>query len=97
MAAGTVGTKYQNAQLEFLVSDGSVDFVNNDTITIAVTGRTWADVSGVAFTGLTTGASMQRITTNADKLGRFIRFNMDIGGTVGPAYTLGIGMLGLQQ
>ena len=97
MAAGTVGTKYIAGQLEFMVTAGTTAFEVDDTIVVAVTGRTWADVSGVAFTGLTTGASLQRITADVDKLPRFARFNMDIGGTAGPVYTIGIALLGLKQ
>lgn len=97
LAAGTVGTKYSSAQVEFLITAGSTAFVNLDTIIIAVTGRTWADVAGAAFTGLTTGTSIQRLAVDSDKLPRFIRFNMDIGGTSSPAYTLAIGLLGLKQ
>lgn len=97
LAAGTVGTKYVSAQIEFLITAGSTAFENLDEIIIAVTGRTWADVTGAAFTGLTTGTSIQRISVDADKLPRFGRFAMDIGGTSSPAYTLSIAALGMRQ
>jgi hypothetical protein len=50
----------------------------------------FADVSGAAYTGLTTAASAQKLVVNKDQLKRYIRFNFDIGGTDTPAYTLGI-------
>lgn len=97
MAAGVIGTKYVSAQIEFLISVGSTAFETLDEFIIAVTGRTYADVPGATFTGLTTGASMQRLAVDSDKLPRFGRFAMDIGGTSSPAYTLGIALLGMKQ
>lgn len=97
LAAGTVGTKYTSAQIEFLITAGDTAFENLDEIIVAVTGRTWADVSGATFTGLTTGASVQRLAVASDKLPRFARFNMDIGGTSSPAYTLALALLGMKQ
>lgn len=96
LATGVVGTKYTSAQVEFLVTAGGTAFQANDTFIIAVTARTWADVTGVDFTGLTTGVSIQRVSTDLDKLGRFLRFAFNIGGTVSPAYTLSIAMLAMQ-
>ena len=90
LAAGVVGTKYSTATIEFLITAGSAAFVNNDTIVIVTTARTYADVSGGAFTGLTTVSSIQKKSINFDAMPRYLRLNYDIGGTVSPAYTLGI-------
>ena len=96
MAAGTVGTLYSSAQVEFLVTAGSAAFVNNDTCVIVTTARTYADVSGGAFTGLTSGGAQQGLAINVDKIGRYLRLNFDIGGTVGPSYVIGAALYGIK-
>lgn len=90
LAAGVVGTKYSTATIEFLITAGGTAFINNDTIVIIVAARTWADVVGGAFTGLTTVSRIQKLALNFDHLPPYLRMNYDIGGTVSPAYTLGI-------
>jgi len=97
LGTSTVGTKFSCAQIEFMLTAGETAFVNTDVFTIPVTARTWADVTGGAFTGLTTAASVQRKALGCDGLGRFLRVNFDIGGTDNPAYTVGIAMLGMKQ
>ncbi len=92
MAAGTVGTLYSNAQVEFMVTAGSTGFAQNDTFVIVTTARTYADVSGGGFTGLTTAGSVQRIAINTDKLGKYLRLNFDIGGTNSPQFIVGAGI-----
>jgi len=96
MAAGTVGTLYSTPQVEFLVTAGSAAFINGDTCVIVTTARTYADVGDGAFTGMTTTGSVQRLAINLDKLGRYLRLNFDIGGTVGPSYIIGCGLYGIQ-
>lgn len=96
MAAGTVGTLYTSPQVEFMVTSGSAAFVNLDTCVIVTAARTYADVGGGAFTGLTTTGSVQRLALNLDKLGRYLRLNFVIGGTVGPSYIVGCGLYGFQ-
>lgn len=86
----TVGTLFSNAKVEFLLTAGSAAWVNGDTIVIVTTARTYADVAGGAFTGLTTGASIQKKAINFDQLPRYLRVNYDIGGTVSPAYTVAV-------
>ena len=95
MAAGTVGTLYSTPQVEFMVTAGSAAFINGDTCVIVTTARTYSDVSGGGFTGLTTTGSVQRLAVNADQLGRYLRLNFVIGGTVGPSYIVGCGMYGM--
>jgi len=86
----TVGTLFSNANVEFLLTAGSAAWINGDTIVIVTTARTYADVAGGAFTGLTTGASIQKKAINFDQLPRYLRVNYDIGGTVSPAYTVAV-------
>lgn len=92
MAAGVVGTLYQAAQVEFMVTAGSTGFAQNDTFAIVTTARTYADVAGGAFTSLTGAnqASIQKKALDFDKLPRFLRVNYDIGGTVSPGYTVAV-------
>lgn len=89
-AAGTVGTLYSNGIIEFMVTAGSVAFINGDTFAIVTTARTYADVDGGAFTGLTTVASIQKKALNFDKLPRYLRVNYDIAGTDSPQYVVAV-------
>lgn len=89
MAGGTVGTAYSTAQVEFMVTAGSAAFINGDTCVIVTTATTYSDVGGGGFTSMTSAGSVQRVAVNADKLGRYLRLNMDIGGTNSPKFTLG--------
>lgn len=97
LAAGTVGTLYESAQIDFMITAGSAAFINGDTIVIVTTARTYADVGSGAYTGLTTGTSIQKLGLDLDRLGRFVRVNYVIGGTVSPSYTLGITLQSLAQ
>jgi hypothetical protein len=96
MAGGTVGTLYSTPQVEFMITAGGTAFEVADTFAIVTTARSYADVGSGAFTGLTTGGSLQRLAVNADKLGKYLRLNFDIGGTVGPAYDVGAAIYGIQ-
>lgn len=96
LADATIGTLYQSAQVEFMLTQGSTPFAENDSFAIITTARTYADVGGGAFTGLTTTGSVQRLALNLDKLGRYMRLNFVIGGTVGPSYIVGCGLYGFQ-
>jgi hypothetical protein len=96
MAAGTVGTLYSTPQVEFMVTAGSAAFINGDTCVIVTTARTYADVGSGAFTGLTSTGSVQRLAVNADKLGKYLRLNFDIGGTVGPSFIMAASLYGDQ-
>lgn len=93
----TVGTKFTSAKVSFLITAGETDFESADAFTIPVTARTWSDVSGGAFTGLTTGAAIQRISVDADRLGGHLRIYGTIGGTDNPAYTIGVALLAMPQ
>jgi hypothetical protein len=95
LGTATVGTLFSNANVEFMLTAGSTAWVNTDTIVIVTTARTYADVNSGAFTGLTTGASIQKLGLDLDKLKRYLRVNYTIGGTVSPSYTLGIALQSL--
>ena len=56
--------------------------------TSAASGSGYADVAGAAFTGLTTGASQQKLVVDRGALKRYIRLDYTIGGTSSPSYTL---------
>jgi hypothetical protein len=88
LADATIGTLYQSAKVEFLLTQGADAFEADDTFVLVTTARTYADVAGGAFTGLTTGASVQKKALDFDKLPRYLRINRDIGGTEDPAYTI---------
>lgn len=51
---------------------------------------TFADVTGGAFTGITTVASVQKIVLNKDSLNRYIRIVDTIGGTGSPQYLVSV-------
>lgn len=55
-------------------------------------GANYTDVTGGAFTGLTTTTlnGLQKVVIDRSKLKRYVRVNRDIGGTNSPAYTLAI-------
>jgi hypothetical protein len=90
LADATVGTLYQSAKVEFMLTAGATAFVNTDSFAIVTTARTYADVAGAAFAALDTARSIQKIGVNFDKLNRFLRLNYDIGGSAGPAYAVAV-------
>jgi hypothetical protein len=84
----TVGTLFSNSVVEFMLTAGSAAWVSGDTIVIVTTARTYADVADAAFTGLTSGTSIQKRAIDFDRLPRYLRVNYVLGGTVSPAYTV---------
>ena len=90
----TVGTKFIHAKVAFLLTAGGTAFAGSDSFTFDVAARTYADVDGGGFTSLTTGASGQKLAINTDKLGRWVRLNFVIGGTVSPAYQVVSNVIG---
>lgn len=90
LADATIGTLYQSAKVEFLLTQGDTAFEADDSFVIVTTARTYADVAGGAFTGLTTGASIQKKAINFDQVPRYLRVNYDIGGTDSPDYTVAV-------
>ena len=55
----------------------------------ATSGGSYADVTGGAFTGLTTGAGLQTLKLKLDGLLRYIKFDRTLGGTATPSYQTG--------
>lgn len=53
-------------------------------------GSGYTDVTGAAFTGLTTTNvnGLQKLVLNRDNLKRYVRLDYTLGGTSSPAYTL---------
>jgi hypothetical protein len=96
LGTATVGTLFSCANIEFMLKAGGTAFVSGDAFTVPVTARTYADV-GVAFTGLTSGASVQKKGVDFDQLKAYLRAVYDIGGTDNPAYTIGITAIGYQD
>jgi len=86
----TVGQRFTSAYVAFDLVAGGTAFANGDTIAIVTTARSYSDVDGGAFTGLTTGTSTQKRAINFDRCPRYLRMNYDIGGTSSPAYTLAV-------
>lgn len=97
MGAGVVGTKFSCPQISLIANVGATAFVNTDVFTVPMAARVYTDIPGAAFTGLTTGASIQAIGLEMDSIGRYLRAAYTIGGTVSPAYTVGVGMLAMLQ
>jgi len=97
LGTGTVGTRFSSSKVKFLITAGDTAFVNTDAFTVTVYARTYTDVSGAAFAQVTTTDGIKRITANADGIGRFIRFDLNIGGTSNPEYTTSLAMLGMKQ
>lgn len=90
MGNATVGQRFSNAQIAFDLVAGGTAFANLDTIVIVTAARTYSDVDGGAFTGLTSTASTQKRNLDFDKLPRYLRMNYDIGGTNSPAFTVAV-------
>lgn len=92
LADATIGTLYQSAKVEFMLTQGATPFAENDSFAIVTTARTYSDVDGGGFTGLSGAgqASIQKKGLDFDKLGRYLRVNYDIGGTSSPAYTVAV-------
>ena len=89
----TVGQRFSNAQIAFDLVAGGAAFVNGDTIAIVTTARSYSDVDNGAFTGLTTGTSVQKRNVNFDRAPRYLRMAYTIGGTNSPAYTVTVAAL----
>lgn len=65
--------------------------------TSATSGGTYADVSGATFTQITTPGGMQGIAVDLNKCDKFIRYVGTIGGTVSPAFPVGVAFEGIKK
>ncbi len=87
----TVGTWFESAKIRAYIAAGATAFESGDTITVPTVPRVWADL--VAFTGLSSSASLQKKALDLDKAGRFLRAVKTIGGTNSPSYTGSLALL----
>lgn len=88
----TVGTRFTSAQVNALITVGSVAFVGSDVFTVPTTARTWSDVTDGAFTAQTTLLSRQTKALHVDSLPRYLRAYKTIGGS-NPSYTMSCNLL----
>lgn len=96
LGTGTVGTKFTSPQVSFVVNAGGTALISTDAFTVPVTARTYTDVTGAAFTQVTTTGKFQRLRLNSDGLGKYLRAVFTIGGTVSPEYIAGLTVFGMQ-
>lgn len=86
----TVGTKFEHANVSFLLAAGDTAFEADDAFTIATLARVYAAVPGSSIASLTTDPSTQKHAIHIDKIGRYLRAYYTVGGTVGPSYMVSI-------
>lgn len=84
-----------------LVLDSAAGAGTNPTLDIklqssATSNGTYADISGAAFTQVTT-ASSQKLTVNRDDAARYLRIVYTIGGTDNPSFTFSVSAFGLKK
>ena len=60
------------------------------------TGGTYGDLSGAAFTQVTTSASLQTLEVNKDECKRFIKIVQTVGGS-SPVFVYGISLVGAKK
>tara|TARA_R100000657_G_C4646220_1_gene91256 strand:+ start:155 stop:538 length:384 start_codon:yes stop_codon:yes gene_type:complete len=60
------------------------------------TGGTYGDLSGAAFTQVTTSASLQTLEVNKDECKRFIKLVQTVGGS-SPVFVYGISLIGAKK
>lgn len=96
IGTATVGTAFTSAYINFMLTAGSTAWVNTDAFTVPVTARTYADITGGAFTGLTTTGSVQKKVFNRQKIHPFIRTHSTIGGTNSPSYLTTVALIGVK-
>tara|TARA_R100001509_G_C4711651_1_gene163510 strand:+ start:143 stop:526 length:384 start_codon:yes stop_codon:yes gene_type:complete len=60
------------------------------------TGGTYGDLSGAAFTQVTTSASLQTLEVNKDECKRFIKVVQTVGGS-SPVFVYGISLIGAKK
>jgi len=96
LGSATVGTKFVHAKISFMLTAGSVAFVNLDAFTVTVTAaRTYTTV--LSFTQVVATNIIEKKTLNIDSLGRFIRAYTDVSATGTPNYTVGVSLYGLKN
>lgn len=57
----------------------------------------WADVTGAAFTQVTSTASQQRLSVNVSEIKRYVRTVGTLGGTSTPTFVYSVNLLGVNK
>ena len=91
IGTATVGTWFTSAQINVLISAGSVAFVVSDSFSIPTTARTWTDL--VSFTGQTAALLREKKVVDLDQCPRYLRAVATLGGTASPAYIASMNLL----
>jgi hypothetical protein len=78
-------------------SAGTGDHTMDVKLQDSADNSTFSDISGGAFTQVTTVAGVQKISLNKNELKRYVRAVKDIGGTSSPTFILGVNALGVKK
>jgi hypothetical protein len=76
---------------------GTLPTLDVKITTCATSGGSYTDVTGAAFTQVTTVAGVQTLTVDLDACKRYIKADWTIGGTVGPAFPFGVNFTGIKK
>jgi len=109
VASASVSATATSSAIDLKDFDGDVLLVLNSaagtgsspTLDIKVqdsdeTGGTYGDLSGAAFTQVTTSASLQTLEVNKDECKRFIKLVQTVGGS-SPVFVYGISLVGAKK
>ena len=93
----------QDYEGELIVLLNSAAGTGNADNTLAVnlkesdtSGGSYTDVAGGAFSAVSTAASAQKISVNSDEMKRYVKFNLDVGGTT-PSFVMAAELLGIKK
>lgn len=93
-AAIDVSEYDDNVAVLLTASAGTGDMTLDVKLQGSVNGSTgWADITGAAFTQVTTTASIQRLVLNVASCSKFVRAVVDVGGAT-PSFIVGVGIIG---
>ena len=109
VASASVNSTATSSAIDLLEFDGDVVLVLNcaagtgssPTLNIKVqdsdaSGGTYTDLSGAAFTEVTTSASHQTLAINKDECNRFIKIVQTVAGS-SPVFIYGISLVGAKK
>ena len=82
--------------LDCSASGGSSPTLDIKVQDCATSGGSYADVSGAAFTQVTTSASLQTLALNKDECKRYIKIVQTLGGS-SQTYRYSINLVGLKK
>lgn len=98
LGTATVGTKFTSPYISFMLTAGGTAFVNTDAFTVTMLDRDWADIDGAAFETVTDAeSSVQRISLDADRAGRYLRAHTTVAGTDTPKFHAGVSLFGINK